>query len=70
MANEDTLRLLLNLGVIPSQIPDTATVVDRYFDEVLNQGSLTAIDEIIAWDATIWHPFLQNLSMGKQDLKN
>jgi steroid delta-isomerase-like uncharacterized protein len=69
LANEDTLRLLLNLGVIPSQIPDTATVVDRYFDEVLNQGSLTAIDEIIAWDATIWHPFLPEPIHGKAGFK-
>ena len=69
LANEDTLRLLLNLGVIPSQSPDTATVVDRYFDEVLNQGSLTAIDEIIAWDATIWHPFLPEPIHGKAGFK-
>jgi len=56
LANEDTLGLLTQLGVIPSQSapppPDSAekseTLVGRYFNEVMNQGKLEVIDEIAA----------------------
>lgn len=52
LANEDTVGLMAQLGVIPappSEPPDedaNKAVVHRYFNDVMNQGNLDAIDEI------------------------
>ena len=56
LANEDTLGMLIQLGVIPSQstpppadtTKENETLVGRYFNEVLNQGKLEVVDEIAA----------------------
>ncbi len=52
-ADEGTAALMMQLGVLPDQAstpPDTEanqTIVHRYFCEVLNQGKLDIVDEII-----------------------
>ncbi len=52
LANEDTVGLMTQLGVIPGPPvapPDeeaNQAVVHRYFNEVMNEGNLDAIDEI------------------------
>jgi len=56
LANEDTLGLLMQLGVIPTPngVPPQTTpqenraIVARYFDEVMNEGDFSVIDQIIA----------------------
>jgi steroid delta-isomerase-like uncharacterized protein len=52
LANEDTVGILMQLGIIPAppqDAPDTAANLatsHRYFDEVMNQGKLDVIEEI------------------------
>ncbi|MCI5125424.1 MAG: hypothetical protein D3925_13360 [Candidatus Electrothrix sp. AR5] len=52
-ADEDTAGLMTQLGVLPAQsvaLPDergNQAVVRRYFNEVMNQGQLDAVDEIV-----------------------
>ncbi|MCI5144517.1 MAG: hypothetical protein D3923_03100 [Candidatus Electrothrix sp. AR3] len=52
-ADEDTAGLMTQLGVLPAQPvvpPDeevNQAVVRRYFNEVMNQGKLDAVDEIV-----------------------
>ena len=53
LASEDTIGLLLQLGVLPHQQsqPEASpeaniTLVHRYFDEVMNAGRLDVIEEI------------------------
>jgi steroid delta-isomerase-like uncharacterized protein len=58
--NEDTLGLLIQIGAIPApeQPPQPSTpaenqaVVDRYFNEVMNEGNLDVIPEIM--DPHVW----------------
>jgi steroid delta-isomerase-like uncharacterized protein len=53
LANEDTVGLMAQLGVIPSPPgapPDDVanrTCVRRYFEDVMNRGDLAAIEEIV-----------------------
>ena len=53
-ADEDTASLMTQLGVLPYKQPASSSsreanqvLVRRYFNEVLNQGNLDVIDEII-----------------------
>ncbi len=53
--NEDTLGLLQQIGTLPTADPDKSASTDnntalvkRYFNEILNEGKLNVIDEIIA----------------------
>ena len=53
-ADEDTATLMTQLGVLPCKQPASSSsreanqvLVRRYFNEVLNQGNLDVIDEII-----------------------
>lgn len=56
LANEDTLGLLTQIGVLPQEStpPPTTTpeenreIVSRYFNELMNEGKLEVIDEIVA----------------------
>lgn len=53
LANEDTVGLMTQLGVIPSEPPAVASpdaakaLVDRYFNEIMNEGKLEAIEEVM-----------------------
>jgi steroid delta-isomerase-like uncharacterized protein len=53
LANEDTVGLLVQLGVIPLPPPPAPApeanrkLARRYFDEVMNQGKLAVIEEIM-----------------------
>jgi steroid delta-isomerase-like uncharacterized protein len=69
LANEDTLSLLLQLGIIPSQQLDTKTLADRYFSDLLNAGNLEAVDEILAVDCALWHPFLPEPVFGRDQFR-
>lgn len=52
LANEDTVGLMMQLGVISGPTPEkfseaeNAKLVERYFNELMNQGKLETIEEI------------------------
>jgi len=56
LANEDTLGLLMQLGVIPvpggpppqTTVDENRAIVARYFNEVMNEGDLGVVDEVFA----------------------
>jgi steroid delta-isomerase-like uncharacterized protein len=57
IGHEDTLGLMSQLGVIPSEptVPETTaeqneTLATRYFEEIMSQGKLEVIEEILAPD--------------------
>ncbi|MBV9020298.1 MAG: ester cyclase [Ktedonobacteraceae bacterium] len=66
LANEDTLGLLIQLGALPGALVPAGppspeknkALVNRYFNEVMNQGKLETIDEIVAPDFTFRIPTL------------
>lgn len=53
LANEDTVGLLMQLGVIPSPPPEEPSpkgnlaLVHRYFDEIMSRGKLEVIKEVM-----------------------
>jgi steroid delta-isomerase-like uncharacterized protein len=75
--NEDTLGLLTQIGVIPSQsAPPQPTspeqneaLVSRYFNEVMNQGKLEVIDEIMAPNFAFSIPTLPEPIRGPEGMK-
>jgi steroid delta-isomerase-like uncharacterized protein len=76
LANEDTLGLLQQIGVLPSNsVPISTTpeenkaIVAQYFNEVLSQGKLNVIDEIIAPDFTLRIPTLHEPFRGPDGMK-
>jgi steroid delta-isomerase-like uncharacterized protein len=53
--NEDTVGMFTQLGIVPSPMTTTTpeqniTTAHRYFDEVMNQGKLEVINEIMTPD--------------------
>lgn len=79
-ANEDSLGLIYQLGRILFPGQPTATpvpgspeanksVVDRYFNEIMNQGSLKAIDELMAPNFAFHIPTLPDPMRGPEGMK-
>jgi steroid delta-isomerase-like uncharacterized protein len=79
-ANEDSLGLITQLGraLFPGQpsatpVPGTPEankrVVGRYFDEIMAQGSLAAIDELMAPDFSFHIPTLPDPVRGPEGMK-
>jgi steroid delta-isomerase-like uncharacterized protein len=76
LANEDTLGLLMQIGVIPApQPPVTTTVAEnkvlmhRYFEEILSQGNEATIEEIIHPNFAFRIPTLPEPVRGLEGLK-
>ena len=76
LANEDTLGLLQQLGVLPSKsvpisssVEENKAIVTRYFNEILNQGKLDVIDEIIAPNFTLRISSLHKPFRGSDGMK-
>ncbi|BAZ47608.1 hypothetical protein NIES4103_02100 [Nostoc sp. NIES-4103] len=76
LANEDTLGLLQQIGVLPSEsAPVTTTptenkaLVARYFNEIMNQGKLDVIEEVIASNVTVRIPTLHEPFRGYEGVK-
>jgi steroid delta-isomerase-like uncharacterized protein len=75
LANEDTLGMMMQLGVLPSPPapPATTTVenkamVRRYFGELLSEGKLEVIGEIFSPDCAFRIPTLPEPVRGHQGL--
>jgi steroid delta-isomerase-like uncharacterized protein len=76
LANEDTLGLLQQIGVLPSQLIPVSTtakenkaIVARYFDEILNQGKLSIVDEIMSSNFAFRIPTLPEPVRGHEGMK-
>jgi steroid delta-isomerase-like uncharacterized protein len=79
LANEDSLGILQQLGVIPTQTKDSPispssevanrAIVTRYFNEVMNQGKLDVIDEIMAPNFAFRIPTLPEPVRGLGEMK-
>ena len=78
--NQDDLGLIYQFGrvLFPGQPPATPVpgtpaankaVVGRYFNEIMNQGSLKAIDELMAPNFTFHIPTLPDPMRGPQGMK-
>lgn len=72
LANEDTLSLLQQIGVIPLPPPECANkaIARRYFNDILNGGNFEAIGGIIAPDFVLHLPLLPNPIRGREGLKD
>ncbi|MDX2244215.1 MAG: ester cyclase [Leptolyngbyaceae cyanobacterium bins.302] len=75
LANEDTLSLLKQIGVIPvppngSAAESNKDVAKRYFNEILNSGNLDAIPEIIAPEFVLHFPLFPRPIRGQDALKH
>jgi steroid delta-isomerase-like uncharacterized protein len=76
LANEDTLGLLQQIDVLPSNsVPISTTpqenkaIVARYFNEVLNQGKLEVVDEIMSPNFAFRIPTLPEPVRGPEGMK-
>ncbi len=76
LANEDTLGLLMQIGVIPRpEAPKTTTVEEnkvlmrRYFDEILTQANEVTMEEIIHPNFAFRIPTLPEPVRGLEGLK-
>lgn len=75
--NEDTLSLLVQLGTIPSEAapiepssPEAnKAIVNRYFNEIMSQGRLEVIDELMAKDFIIRISSLHEPFRGPEGIK-
>lgn len=75
--NEDTLGLLQQIGGLPTSAPmtpPTSTVenealVGRYFNELMNEGKLEVIEEIMATNCTFRIPTLPEPIRGHEGMK-
>jgi len=79
-ANEDSLGLIYQLGrtlfpgqptatPVPASPEANKSVVDRYFREIMNQGSLKAIDELMAPNFAFHIPTLPDPMRGPDGMK-
>ncbi|MGH3167369.1 MAG: ester cyclase, partial [Trebonia sp.] len=79
-ANEDSLGLITQLGrvLFPDQpsatpVPDSPeankAVVGRYFDEIMSQGNLAVIDELMAPNFAFHIPTLPDPMRGPEGMK-
>ena|SRR5581483_350489 len=77
LANEDTLGLLMQIGVLPAPpAPKPATTPEqnkalarRYFSELMNQGRLELIPELMAPDFAFRIPTLPEPVHGHEGMK-
>jgi steroid delta-isomerase-like uncharacterized protein len=77
LANEDTVGLLTQLGVLPSdggpppaQDPEQSkTLVRRYFGELMSQGNLELIDELFADNCAFRIPTLPEAVRGREGMR-
>ena len=74
LANEDTLSLLKQIGVIPvppgkSAADSNKEVARRYFNEILSGGNLDLIPEIIAPEFVLHFPLLPRPIYGQEAFK-
>jgi steroid delta-isomerase-like uncharacterized protein len=78
LANEDSLGMLTQLGVLPaaqgaparqSTPEQNVASMGRYFDELMNQGRLEVIDELMAPDFTLRIPTLPEPVRGPEGMK-
>lgn len=74
LANEDTLSLLKQIGVIPvppggSSAEANKEVARRYFNEILNQGNLDTVGSIIAPEFILHFPLLPRPVRGSEAFK-
>lgn len=74
LANEDTLSLLKQIGVIPvppgqSLAESNKVIARRYFEEILNQGNLDVVASIIAPEFVLHFPMLPRPVRGHEALK-
>jgi steroid delta-isomerase-like uncharacterized protein len=75
--NEETLGLLRQIGYMPSPAPlpqpttpeQNSALVDRYFNEVWNQGKVDVLDEIMSENATHRVPTLSLTVKGREAKK-
>jgi steroid delta-isomerase-like uncharacterized protein len=74
LANEDTLSLLKQIGVIP--VPNGASAIEankdvarRYFNDILNNGKLDIIPEIIAPEFVLHFPLFPRPIRGQEAFK-
>jgi steroid delta-isomerase-like uncharacterized protein len=79
-ANEDSLGLIYQLGQalfpgqptatpVPGSSEASKSIVDRYFNEIMNQGSLKAIDELMAPNFAFHIPTLPDPMRGPEGMK-
>ncbi|MBE9171137.1 ester cyclase [Pleurocapsales cyanobacterium LEGE 06147] len=74
--NEDTLGLLQQIGALPTASPtesvsteENEALVGRYFNEILSEGKLNVIDEIIADNFVLRIPTLHEPFRGREGMK-
>jgi|SRR6266545_430105 len=75
--NEDTVGLLMQIGAIPAPTPPPAptstaeneALVGRYFNELVNQGKLEVIEEIMASNVAFRIPTLPEPVRGHDGLR-
>lgn len=71
LANEDTLSLLQQIGVIPAPTHEAnKAITQSYFNNVINDGNLELIDEIIAPTFVMHFPLLPNPVRGQEGFKH
>ncbi len=75
LANEDTLSLLKQIGVIPVPPGESAAEANKdvartYFNEILNNGNLDAIGNVIAPDFVLHFPLFPRPIRGQEAFKN
>ena len=75
LANEDTLSLLQQVGVIPvaqnpSQSEESRSIAERYFTDVMNTGNLDRLAELVAPDITIHMPAMPHPVRGQEALRH
>ena len=74
LANEDTLSLLKQIGVIPvppgeSEAEKNKAIARRYFDEILNAGNVDIVASIVAPEFVMHFPLLPRPVRGHEALK-
>ncbi|MBC7388237.1 MAG: ester cyclase [Opitutaceae bacterium] len=76
IGHEDTLGLMLQLGVIPSasdvqeDLEANAKLVDHYFNEVMNKGNLDIVEEIMDPSFAFIIPTQKNPTVGYENFKS
>jgi steroid delta-isomerase-like uncharacterized protein len=76
--NEDTLGLLQQIGALPTQAPppeptstkENEALVGRYFNELMNEGKLEIIEEIMASNIAFRIPTVPETVRGYEGIKN
>jgi len=75
--NEDTLGLLMQIGAIPSpprpaptSVEENKALVKRYFGDLMSQGKLEVIDEIIGQRFSFHIPTLPDPILGRDGMRN